>query len=189
MLHRMAVGSVVDMGYGRGFSAGLDLDEEGPFSYVIGPQFVSAEEAIEWARARAPRVRVRVGDRFYSAGPEQVRDLPPWEPADRGRAPRNPGYAQEADRWRVEARIVWLRSDAAAVVRRFAEALLAELAGRVAHEVTEAGWRVAFELGGGSRAEANEAACRVLRAAWAATGIEATPGVDYDMDSMSMSPA
>ena len=80
----MARAYVGDDGDGQ-FSADVECDEGGPFSFVIGPRGVGPDEAIAWARRRAERVTVRVGEDFYSAGSEAVRDLPSWPRQDHDR--------------------------------------------------------------------------------------------------------
>jgi len=43
---------------------------------------------------------------------------------------------------------------------------------------------VTFAVSGSTAIDANETASRVLRAAWPATGIQATPGDDFDASSI-----
>ena len=58
---------VGDNGQGA-FSAWVDYDGPGPFSYRRGPSDVPPADALFWARAQAARVILRVGDVHYSAG-------------------------------------------------------------------------------------------------------------------------
>jgi hypothetical protein len=95
----MARAYVGDGGDGR-FSAYVDCDEDGPFSFVHGPTGVGPDEAIASARRRAERVTVRLGVDFYTAGSEAVRDLPSWLGHDDDRKlPSDP--AADLSDWQV----------------------------------------------------------------------------------------
>jgi hypothetical protein len=68
---------------------------EPPRLLESGPGWASADAAIEWGRARADIVLIRIGmpGRYYSAGQRQPRGepLPEWPPAgaaSTGRFPR-----------------------------------------------------------------------------------------------------
>ena len=67
----MPLAWVGDNGQG-GFSAWVDFDDPGPFSYRQGPNDVPLADALLWARRQAARVILRVGDVHYSAGEEQA---------------------------------------------------------------------------------------------------------------------
>jgi hypothetical protein len=59
---------------------------------------LTAEEAIEWGRARAGRVVIRLGDSdYYSAGAEAEPGEPTWPPADLGTLVRR---RPESERWK-----------------------------------------------------------------------------------------
>lgn len=73
------VEEVVDMESGE-YTAVFDctLDEE-----LDGPQDLSLDAALDWAKERADRVRLSVGEIAYSAGSVQLEDLAPWTSGDR----------------------------------------------------------------------------------------------------------
>jgi hypothetical protein len=183
-MSRGPLGRVADMGDGMSFSAHVEYAEsEGPFSFMNGPEFVEAGAAVGWARRHAPRVVVRVGSDFFSAGEEGYGELPPWPgpvaaSGNDGVGPVRP--------WSVEARMAWFRGDAVEVAERLAEEVgsAAESSG-AGFGRTQTGFRVTFVVSGVSAVEANETASRVLRAAWAATGIETT-GDDFDATSVTV---
>ncbi|HEV2874557.1 MAG TPA: hypothetical protein VGW14_05355 [Thermoleophilaceae bacterium] len=180
-----ALGRVADLGDGTSFSAHVEYAEsEGPFSFMIGPDRVEAGVAVGWARRHARRVVVRVGSEHFSAGEEPHRDLPAWPgPVS---DPGNGGVGPERA-WHVEASTAWFRSDGLEVAERLAEALRAEPeADEVGFGPTEAGFRVTFAVAGAAVVEARETASRVLRSAWAAAGIEAAPGDDFDASSITV---
>ena len=59
---------------------------------------LSADEAIAWARARAARVRIRLGDgEYYAAGAETKPDEPIWPPAH---LPPLVRRRPESERWK-----------------------------------------------------------------------------------------
>jgi hypothetical protein len=184
----MARAYVGDGGDGR-FSAHVECDEDGPFSHVGGPTDVGPEEAIAWARRRAERVTVRVGVDFYTAGSEAVRDLPSWPGHGDDRELLSEPAADLSD-WHVEGRTGWFRDDASDVARAIARRLDDDARARdVAHGVTKTGFRVTFAIRAGSIVRAREVASEVLRAAWSGSSIEAVPGDDYDVSSVSVTPS
>lgn len=70
------VEEVVDMDTGEltgDFDCTLSDDEA-----LDGPQDLPLDEALGWARARAPRVRLTIGDTDYSAGATALAGLPQW---------------------------------------------------------------------------------------------------------------
>jgi hypothetical protein len=171
------------------FTAHVDCDEDGPFSFVIGPTGVGPEEAIAWARLRADRVTVRVGGDFYTAGSEAVRDLPSWPGhGDDRELPSGP--AGDLSDWEVEGRTGWFRDDASDAARAIARGLEGDARARdVAHGVTKTGFHVTFAVRAVSIVQARELAAELLRAAWSASEIEAVPGEDYDASSVTVTPS
>jgi hypothetical protein len=130
----------------RRFSAAVDCDEDGPFSFVLGPTGVGPEEAITWARRRAERVTVRVGSDFYTAGLEAVRDLPSWPGHGDDRELPSESAADFSD-WQVEGRTGWFRDDASDAARAIARRLDDDARARdVAHGVTKTGFHVMFAI-------------------------------------------
>ena len=124
-MRQMTRASVGDMGDGRHFSASVDYDEPGPFSFMLGPDFVEAREALAWARPHARRVTIRVGEVFYTAGDEPVQNLPEWE--DVGPEPAGARGERGAPvAWQVEAHVNCIRRDGIDVAARLADALRAE---------------------------------------------------------------
>jgi hypothetical protein len=181
----MARAYVGDGGDGR-FSAHVECDEDGPFSFVLGPTGVGPEEAIAWARGRAERVTVRLGVDFYTAGSEAVRDLPSWPGHDDDRELSFEPAADLSD-WQVEGRTGWFRDDASEAARAIARRLDNDArATDVAHGVTKTGFRVTFAIRAASIVEARELASELLRAAWSASRIDAVPGDDYDVSSVTV---
>jgi hypothetical protein len=171
------------MGDEKSFSAHVEYAEsDGPFSFMNGPEFVDAGEAVAWARRHARRVVVRVGTAFFSAGEEPYRDTPAWRGRVSGQGNEGVGPVR---RWQVEASTAWFPSDTLGVAERLAEALRSEAgAAEVGFGRTETGFRVTFAVSGSTAVDANETASRMLRTAWAATGIQATPGDDFDASSI-----
>jgi hypothetical protein len=162
----------------------VEYDEPGPFSFVDGPESVSAQEAIDWARRHAQRVSVRVGEVTYSAGIEPLPGLPEW--ADGPSTPVQEPDDAEPALWQAEGRTAWSRPDLADVASRLADAVRAELGGGTVREVTSKyGFRVTFILTAPSAVAAREAASGTLRRAWTATGIDAIPGDDFDLTSVT----
>jgi hypothetical protein len=178
---------VGDDGDGR-FIAHVDCDEDGPFSFVLGPTGVGPEEAITWARRRAERVTVRVGADFYTAGSEAVRDLPSWPGhGDDRELPSEP--AADLSDWQVEGRTGWFRDDASDAARVIARRLDDDARARnVEHGVTKTGLYVTFAIRAASIVRARELASELLRAAWSASKLDAVPGDDYDVSSITVTP-
>jgi hypothetical protein len=171
------------------FSAHVDCDEDGPFDFVLGPTGVGPEEAIAWARRRAGRVTVRVGGDFYTAGSEAVRDLPTWRGHGDDRELPSESAADFSD-WQVEGRTGWFRDDASDAAQAIARRLDDDARARdVAHGVTKTGFHVMFAIRAASIVQARELASELLRAAWSASKIEAVPGDDYDVSSISVTPS
>jgi hypothetical protein len=167
----MPLGRVADDGNGALFFAHVEFDEPGPFSHVNGPDDVSAEEAVAWARRHAERVIVRVGDTHYSAGEQPVDGLEPWP----------------LGLWRAVASTGWYRSDRSDVVRALASNVEKNQRARdVASGVDDVGFEVAFTVAAASAVEANEVAAEIVREAWAAAGIDAVPGDDFDAAGVSV---
>jgi hypothetical protein len=171
------------------FSAHVEYDEPGPFSFTDGPVAVGLAEALAWARARAERVVLRVGDRQYSAGADPVPRFPPL-PRSVLEAPAVsalPRPDHSTGIWRARASTAWFRRDAEAVARRLADAVVRD--GRVTAVepvVREEGFSVSFTLESASEAEARERAAEVVRGAWGAIGAEAVPGEDFDVPSIAV---
>jgi hypothetical protein len=179
----MAVAWIAD-DRGGDFRAHVDYGEPRPFSVLHGPGPVSVEEAVAWARSRAQKVYVRVGEEFYSAGEEAVRGLPPWRSAA-PEGPRTSARSERAELWRTEARTAWFRADRKSVAQRLAEAVGRDDRAADAHAVArERAFSVFFTLSAASELEANEIAFGVVRSAWAALEIEAVPGDDFDLDGI-----
>jgi hypothetical protein len=151
---------------GGDFRALVEYDEpRGPFCVLRGPGPVSVEESVAWARSRARKVYVRVGEEFYSAGEEAVRGLPPWLSAAPP-APRASAGSERVEAWRAEARTGWFRADRESVARRLAEAVGRDDRAADAHAARERGFSVSFTLSAASELEANEIAFGVVRSAW-----------------------
>jgi hypothetical protein len=183
---RGPLGRVADLGDGKSFSAHVEYGDD-PFSVMIGPNWAEPGVAVGWARRHARRVVVRVGTEFFSAGEEPYRDAPPW-PGPRSASGRaDAGERGPARSWSVEAGLAWFRGDVLEVAERLAEAVrAAPEASDAGFGRTESGFRVTFVVSAAAEVEANELASVLLRAAWAATGIEATPGDDFDGDSIDV---
>jgi hypothetical protein len=78
----------------------------------LGEEFrgLTAEQAIEWGRARAGRVLIRLGDSdYYSVGVEAEAGKPTWPPAD---LPPLVRRRPESERWKdrtdADAAIEWV---------------------------------------------------------------------------------
>jgi hypothetical protein len=178
---------VGDLENGRGFSAYVDYGGEGPFTALPGPDGVPLEEALGWARANSERVSVRLGDTHYSAGRQAIESLPVWTGAD-----PDPLPAQRHGRpssFAVEARTAWSRSDRDGVAQRLASAV-ADQPGVVGASAVsrKQGFSVLFEVTSPSLQAAREDAFVAIRTAWHSSGIEARPGEDWDLTSLSVSP-
>jgi hypothetical protein len=180
---------VTDLGDGKHFSASVDYDEPGPFSFMHGPEFVEAREAVAWARRHAPRVVIRVRDVLYSAGEESVPGLSEWPGLSDAPEETQTRGVEKPVPWRAEARTAWFRGDGIEVASRLAHAVGSEpQVGEIASEPTLTGFRVTFTVHAPSIVAAGEKASRALRSAWKATDIEATPGDDYDVPSLTVRP-
>jgi hypothetical protein len=175
--------------YGR-FSAHVEYDEPGPFGFMIGPHDATAGEAVAWARHRAPRVYMRLGDQHFSAGDEPIDGLAPWRPPAEAQPEVAATESSGPRRFTVAAGTVWFRPDRSEVARRLAEAVNRDprAAGAVA-ATTKHGFEVIFTVLASSRVDANETASFVVRRAWAGLNIDATPGDDYDLSSIQATPA
>ena len=162
---------------------------EGPFSALQGPDQVTLEEALGWARAQAERVSVRVGNVHYSAGREPIRSLPAWTGPDP--EPRPVERHGRLRRFRAEAETGWYRDDRAEVARRLAEAVADQReALESSYELLEhRAFSVAFLFESPSLLAAHEDCFRLIRSAWAACDIEARPGDDFDLSSLQVTPA
>jgi hypothetical protein len=172
------------------FSAHVEYDEPGPFPFMNGPQDATADEAVAWARRRARRVYVRLGDKHFSAGEEPIKGLPLWRaPAE---SQPEPAAIESLGRRRftIAAGTGWFRPDRAEVARRLADAVSRDprAAGAIA-ATTKHGFEVIFTVLASSRVDANETASLVVRRAWASLNIDATPGDDYDLSSIQATPA
>jgi hypothetical protein len=187
-MSRGPLGRVADLGDGKSFSAHVEYDEsEGPFSFMNGPNWAEAGVAVGWARLHAPRVVVRVGSEFLSAGEEPYRDAPAWPGPYCAPGGVGAGEGGPVRAWFAEAQLAWFRADVLEVAERLAEAVRgAPEASDAGFGRTESGFRVTFVVTATAEVEANEVASTLLRAAWAATRIEATPGDDFDGDSISV---
>lgn len=130
---------------------------------------------------------MRVGSEFFSAGEEPYRDAPVW-PGPYGAPGRvEAGEGGLVRSWFVEGGTAWFRADALEAAERLAEPVRsASEASDVGFGRTEAGFRVTFVVSGASAIDANETASQVLRTAWAAAGIKAVPGDDFDGDSIDV---
>jgi hypothetical protein len=178
----VAVAWVGDDGEGA-FSAHVEYDEPGPFCLLNGPTEVTLEEALAWARGRAERVILRIGDVHYNAGVERAPNLPSW-PSTAERAPR-PATTGQAVAWSVQARTGWYRRDRDAVARRLAQAVGDDArAADATQAVDELGFSVSFTVWAPSELEAHEMASGVARDAWATARIMAEPGEDFDVSSI-----
>ena len=168
----MARAWVGDLGQGWGFSAHVEFGEDGPFSFTQDHR-VTLEEALGWARAHCDRVSVRVENVHFSAGREPIRSLPAWTGPDP--APRPTERHGRLRSFSVEASTAWYRDDRAEVARRLAEAVAAEEGAlRSWFEPLEHDFfSVWFLVESPSLQAAQEDSSRLIRAAWAACGIEA----------------
>lgn len=91
-------------------------------AWRVGPEGVTVEEALAWARRNADIVLIRLGgdDRFYSAGNERQSDLEQWPEEGMVIPPRptgtRPDETQRTRGWSVEATVrnLALTSDVAA---------------------------------------------------------------------------
>lgn len=181
----MAVAWVGDDGAG-GFWAHVDYDGPGPFCLLNGPGPARVEEAVAWARSRAPKVYVRVGGELYSAGQEPVRGLLPWLWA----APVAPAASARQERpraWRVEARTGWYRPDRESGASRLAGAVARDPRASDAKAVArERGFMVSCRVSAASELDANELAFDIVGSAWAALEIEAVPGDEFDISGITV---
>lgn len=185
----MPRGSVTDLGDGKLFSAAIDYEEPGPFSFMHGPEFVEAHEAVAWARRHARRVVIRVGGVSYSAGEESVPGLREWPGLGEAPDEAETRGLEKPVPWRAEARTAWFRPDGIEVAGRLARAVRSELrASELAYEPTQTGFRVTFTVHAPSIVAARETASWALRSAWKATDTRPTPGDDYDVPSLTLRP-
>lgn len=169
------------------FSAYVDLDAPEPFAFVQGPDWASQEQAVAWARTRAERVIVRVGERFYSAGTDPAAALTAWAPPEPSVEPSPSAWPTLAERWWVEGGMGWFRHDTQDVIEAFCAALSTRAdPSTVSCWRTESGFHAEFALAGGEITRASEEACRIARESWTASGITAEPGTDFDAVSVSV---
>lgn len=87
------------------FAASLQTDEE----LLEEVEGVTAGEAVAWGRARSARVLIRLaeGD-YFSAGDEELEDLPAWPPPDLPELVRRRVPSEEwKDRTPADAPIAW----------------------------------------------------------------------------------
>jgi hypothetical protein len=188
ILQVVAVAWVGDNGQGA-FSAWVDYDDPGPFSYRHGPSDVPLADALFWARAQSPRVILRVGDVHYSAGEEQAGGKPVWthEVATPASAAGNTGSIVG---WRVDARVCWFRVDREAVAMELTRAIERDpRAADAAMTLRVPEFSVRFALRARSELDAHELASEILQSAWSALDAHADPGEDFDGPSMSVTPA
>ena len=178
---------VGDLENGRGFSAYVDYGGEGPFTALPGPDGVPLEEALGWARANSERVSVRLGNTHYSAGRQQIESLPVWTGADPD--PRPARRDGQPTSFAVDARTAWSRNDRDEVAQQLAAAVASQPAviGATA-ESRKHGFSVLFKVTSPSLQAAREEAFAAIRDAWHSSGIEARPGEDWDLTSLSVSP-
>ena len=88
--------------------------------------------------------------------------------------------------WHVDAHVGWKRPDSGSVARALAEGVAAQpAADAVSGTATDFGFAVRFQVMATSRLDADAAASRTERAAWAATGIEVTKE-DLSVTSISL---
>jgi len=124
-----------------------------------GPQGVSADEAIAWARAHAGLVFIRPGDssHYYSAGDEpgsagRDQSTPPWPAGGRPLARRRMAGLEYLDRTTLDPPIPWevsimTRLPGAAIENAFLASLAAAVGAlQVTREATAI--RLAFEIEG-----------------------------------------
>lgn len=174
----MTTAWVADDGGGRVFWAYIEVDTEGPWVTVNGPNDVAVEEAVGWARAHADEVRLRIGPDHYSAGTTPIPEYPAWE----GNAtPAGAAPVGRTRQWRVRARTGWYRDDRREIAAALALAIDREpdTTGSTA-ELHEAGFEVEFHVPATSRLAADEHASRIVRSAWDTLGVTAVAGDDYD---------
>jgi hypothetical protein len=184
----MARAWVAEMPRGEGFSAFVDFGECWPFAMLPGPDRVTIEEALGWARAHSDRVSVRLGDTHYSAGRQAIRLLPAWTGADPEARPAERGGRRRL--FRAEVRTGWYREDRADVARRLADAVAAQDGAlESSHELRERGFSVRFLVVSASLAAAQEDSLDVIRSAWEACGIDARPGDDFDGSGLQVTSA
>jgi hypothetical protein len=119
-----------------------------------GPQGVSADEAIAWARAHAGLVFIRPGDssHYYSAGDEpgsagRDQSTPPWPAGGRPLARRRMAGLEYLDRTTLDPPIPWevsimTRLPGAAIENAFLASLAAAVGAlQVTREAPRSGWR------------------------------------------------
>lgn len=178
----VSVAWVGDDGEGL-FAAYIDFSEPRPWCFMDGPQAVSVEEAVGWARTHTNLVIVTAGDTRYSAGSEPVEGFPPWPDAEAA-MPRAAESGPSVE-WCVTAATGWRRGDREVVAQRLAES--AERDTRVSGTTAspdEFGFAITFTVSARSEVEASAAASSVMRDAWTASGIDAVPGYDFDVSSL-----
>jgi hypothetical protein len=181
----MPVAWVVDNGRG-GFSAWVDYDDPGPFSYTQGPSDAPLADALFWAHRQAARVILRVSDVHYSAGEERAGGKPVWT-QDVGPATAAANNAGPIVAWRVDAGMAWFRADRETVATALAEVIAQDRrAGDAAMTLAVPDFSVRFTLRARSELAANKVASEILQTAWAALDVEANPGDDFDLTSISV---
>jgi hypothetical protein len=184
----MPVAWVGDNGQGA-FSAWVDYDDPGPFSFRLGPSDVPLADALYWARQQAARVILRVGNVHYSAGEEQAGRKPVWT-LDVGPPASPADSAGSIVGWRVDAGTAWFRPDREVVARRLAKAIERDpRAADVATTLRVPGFSVRFTLRARSKLGANKVASEILQTAWVALDVQAEPGEDFDVPHLSVAPA
>lgn len=188
ILQVMPVAWVGDNGQG-GFSAWVDYDDPGPFSYTQGPSDVLLADALSWARQQASKVILRVGDMHYSAGEEQAGSKPAWT-QDVGPPSSRTDSAGSPVGWRVDAGMGWFRQDREAIAKRLALAVERDpRTADIAIALRRPGFSVCFTLRARSKVEADKVASEILQGAWAALDARAEPGEDFDVSHISVQPA
>jgi hypothetical protein len=100
----MATAWVAEMGDGD-YVSHVELDADHPFATVVnGPTGDDLPGLFAWAREAADEVRLRIGDRTFSAGVEHVEGLPHWQDTVPPPPPR-PAALAEFD---VLASVAWI---------------------------------------------------------------------------------
>lgn len=169
------------------FSVMVEYDHDEPFGFLRGPDKVSAEHAVRWARQRVSRVVITTADGAFSAGVEPVDGLPIWpsRPPDQHEAP--PPVSPPKP-WVVLASLWWGRRDREAVAQDIAGELESQASRTVDLRYDDENILIEFDVQARDAIEAHEVAYRDLASAWRSLNVHAVPGEDWDMPDVVARP-